>query len=136
VTEFIGLQLGGLSALHPILLTMLIITALIFLTEITSNTATAAAFLPILGGIAVGIGIHPYMLLIPATVAVSYAFMLPVATPPNALVFASERVTIPQMCKAGIWLNLMGIILITLMMYFLLGTLLGIDLSQMPSWAS
>jgi sodium-dependent dicarboxylate transporter 2/3/5 len=62
--------------------------------------------------------------------------MLPVATPPNALVFASERVSIPQMCKAGIWLNLIGIFLITLMMYFLAGPLLGIDLSQSPEWAN
>jgi len=105
------------------------------LTELTSNTATTAALLPVLGALAVQIKVHPFLLLVPATVAASCAFMLPVATPPNAIVFGTGRVTIPQMARAGLLLNVIGIVLVTLFVWFLAGALLGVDLNDFPSWA-
>ncbi len=89
----------------------------IFLTELTSNTATTAALVPILAAVAPGLGLRPYLLIFPATIAASCAFMLPVATPPNAIVFGSGHLTIAQMCKAGLPLNLVSIGLITLLTF-------------------
>lgn len=95
------------------LLLMVVVTAMVvFLTELTSNTPTAAAFIPILFGIAPGLGMEPMLLLVPATTAATCAFMLPVATPPNAIVFGSGHVEIRSMMKAGVWLNLVSITLI------------------------
>ena len=90
---------------------------MIFLTELTSNMATAATLVPILTALAPGLGARPLQLILPATLAASFAFMLPVATPPNAIVFGSGQITIPQMCRAGLWLNLIGIVLITVLSY-------------------
>jgi sodium-dependent dicarboxylate transporter 2/3/5 len=89
----------------------------IFLTELTSNTATTATFLPILAGLAPALGVEVLVLIVPAAIAASCAFMLPVATPPNAVVFGSERITLPQMARAGVWLNIIGVALITLVTY-------------------
>lgn len=94
-----------------------IVVMVIFLTEITSNTSTTTVMLSIMGALAISMRIHPFALMITATTVLSYAFMLPVATPPNAVIFRSGFITIPQMMKAGIWLNLLDILLIT---YFLL----------------
>jgi len=117
VAEFIGHGVSGLHGL-PVPLLMLVITAaIVFLTELTSNTATTATFLPILGAVAVGLDISPVLLVVPMTLAASCAFMMPVATPPNAIVFGSGELTIPQMCKAGLWLNLIAIGLIMALMY-------------------
>ena len=116
------------------LFTMIAVVTLtvIFLTEITSNTATATLMIPVLGAVAVAIGVHPYSLIVPAAVAASFAFMLPVATPPNAIVFSSRFVTIPQMAKTGFWLNLLAVGLISLGVYFLLPLVWGIDLASIP----
>ncbi|MEM7229277.1 MAG: DASS family sodium-coupled anion symporter [Planctomycetota bacterium] len=114
VAEFIGSFAGDLGTVPTIVLIVAVTTMVIFLTELTSNTATTAALLPVLAALATGFGMDPLLLLIPATVAASCAFMMPVATPPNAIVFGSGYVTIPQMCRAGIWLNVIGVILITL----------------------
>jgi sodium-dependent dicarboxylate transporter 2/3/5 len=135
VAEFIGTSLAGLQALGTFGLIVLVVTVVIFLTELTSNTATTAAFLPVLGALAASMKVHPYLLLLPATMAASCAFMLPVATPPNAIVFSSGQVRIPQMAKAGLWLNLIGIVLVSLYVMFAAGPLLGIDLSTFPDWA-
>jgi len=115
--EWIGAQVGALGWMPIVALVAVVAATVIFLTEVTSNTATATTFLPILGGVAVGLGVMPTTLLVPAAVAASCAFMLPVATPPNAIVFGSGRVTIGQMVKAGVWLNLIGIGLITLLTF-------------------
>lgn len=104
-----------------------VVALMIFLTEITSNTATAAALIPILAGLAPGLGIEPLLLIVPAAIAASCAFMLPVATPPNAVVFGSGLVPLPQMARAGIWLNLIGIVLITGLCYALVLPLLGVS---------
>ena len=104
-----------------LLAALLVVTVIIFLTEITSNAATTAAFLPPLGALALSLGIPPAMLAIPATLAASCAFMLPVATPPNAIVFGSGMITIRQMMRSGFVLNLMGIAIIGLLAYWLAG---------------
>lgn len=109
-----GEQVTGLGALPIILLIAVVVLLVLFLTEITSNTATAATFIPILGGVAIGIGVDPMTLLIPAALAATCAFMLPVGTPPNAIVFASGQVKIIEMVRGGLVLNIVGAILITL----------------------
>jgi sodium-dependent dicarboxylate transporter 2/3/5 len=106
-----------------------------FLTEVTSNTATATIFMPIMAATAQALHLHPFLLMIPATISASCAFMLPVATPPNAIVFASGYVTVPQMARAGIWLNLIGVILITMIVYFLVVQVFQIDPQSLPLWA-
>ncbi|MDY6999213.1 MAG: SLC13 family permease [Actinomycetota bacterium] len=114
LTEWIGAQAQSLKGLSILLLVAVVTTAVIFLTELTSNTATAATFLPVIGGVAVGIGQDPLLLTIPVALAATSAFMLPVATPPNAIVFGTGYVTIGSMVKGGIWLNLIAILLISI----------------------
>ena len=92
---------------------------IIFLTEITSNVATTSTFLPVVGAVAVALGITPISLTIPVVLAASCAFMLPVATPPNAIVFGSGKLTIPDMIRAGFVLNIIGIFLVTLFAFYL-----------------
>jgi sodium-dependent dicarboxylate transporter 2/3/5 len=128
VADFLGSYATAVEGMPTIVLVLAVVTAIIFLTELTSNTATTAAMVPILAALAPGLGIHPYLIIFPAALAASCAFMMPVATPPNAIVFGSGHVTIAQMCKAGFWLNLIGILLITLLSMILLGPVLGIDI--------
>lgn len=111
---WIGEALAGLTGYPMVLVVAVVTAAVVFLTELTSNTATAAAFLPVVASTAVGLQTHPLVLAIPTALAASCAFMLPVATPPNALVYAGGHVTIRQMMRAGFWLNLLLIGLITL----------------------
>lgn len=114
LTKWIGQQTEAVGGLPVVLVVVTLTAGIIFLTELTSNTATAATFLPVAGGIALGLGMDPLLLTIPVALAATCAFMLPVATPPNAIAYGSGYVTIPQMVKAGLWLNLIGIVLITL----------------------
>ena len=90
----------------------------IFLTELTSNLATTATLLPVMGAIAVQAGVPPIVLTVPITIAASCAFMLPVATPPNAIVFSTGAISIPQMARAGVVLNLIGIVIVTVVSLF------------------
>ncbi|WP_226963818.1 DASS family sodium-coupled anion symporter [Nostocoides sp. F2B08] len=113
LTEWIGEQTAGLGGLPVVLMLVILTGGIIFLTELTSNTATAATFLPVAGGVALGIGADPLLLAIPVALAATCAFMLPVATPPNAIAFGSGYVTIGQMVRGGLGLNLIGIVLIT-----------------------
>lgn len=119
LSAYIASRIAQIGSIDLILLIVLVTTVIIFLTEITSNTATAAAFLPLLGPVAVSLNTSAAMLVIPAAVAASCAFMMPVATPPNAIVFASGKLKIIDMVKAGFVLNLTGIVLITLAVLFL-----------------
>ena len=112
--EWFGEQVSGLGALPVVLILAAVVTIVLFLTELTSNTATAATFIPVLGGVAVGIGVDPTTLLIPAALAATCAFMLPVGTPPNAIVFGTGAVKIAEMARGGIVLNVVGVVLITL----------------------
>lgn len=115
VAEFIGSGAHHLASLPTIVHIFGITSVILFLTELTSNTATTAALLPILAAVAPGFGIHPYYLIFPAAIASSCAFMMPVATPPNAIIFGSGEVSIRQMMRAGFWLNISAVIVITLM---------------------
>lgn len=135
LAAWIGKGVSGLGALPILLLILVVILVVIFLTEITSNTATAAAFLPILASSAIGIGQDPMLFVIPATIAASCAFMLPVATPPNAIIYGSGKVTIPQMAKAGIWLNIIVSMLLILAVYTLFIYVFGIEIGVLPEWA-
>jgi sodium-dependent dicarboxylate transporter 2/3/5 len=121
LAQWIGNSLTGLSA-WPIIGIVVVVTLLIiFLTELTSNIATTATFLPLVAAIATGLGQPPLLLAIPAAVAASYAFMMPVATPPNAIVFSSGAIRISEMVRAGIWLNIIGAIAIVAIVYLLMG---------------
>ena len=112
---------------------MLVACALIvLLTEFTSHTATAAAFPPILAAVAVATGHHPMLLVVPAAMASSCAFLLPVATPPNAIVYGSNMLTIPQMLRAGLLLEILFLPLITLLAYSLLPIVFGVELPASP----
>ncbi|MBT8113289.1 MAG: SLC13 family permease [Gammaproteobacteria bacterium] len=113
VTEFIGAQATVLAFMPPLLILLIIITAVVFLTELTSNTATTATLVPVLAAIAPSLNIHPYVLVIPAAIAASCAFMLPIATPPNAIVFGSGHIAMREMRKSGIWLNLLCLLTLT-----------------------
>ena len=126
LTEYIGTQAEKLGGVPVVLLIVLITAGVIFLTELTSNTATAATFLPVAGGVAMGLGLDPLLLTIPVALAASCAFMLPVATPPNAVAYGSGYVSIANMVKGGIWLNLIGIVLITATVFTLMTWALGI----------
>ncbi|MCA9069077.1 MAG: anion permease, partial [Planctomycetaceae bacterium] len=106
-----------------------------FLTELTSNVATVAAIVPVLGSTAVTLGLDPRLLMIPATIAASCAFMLPIATPPNAIVFGSNRISMGQMVRAGVVLNLLGVVVITLATFLLIVPQLDISLDSVPDWA-
>ncbi len=128
VAEFIGSLTTAFQGASPLVLVLAVTTLVIFLTELTSNTATTAALVPVMAALAPGLHVHPYLLIFPTAMAASCAFMLPVATPPNAMVFATGHVTIPQMCKAGLWLNIIGILLITLLTMTLLGPAMGVTL--------
>ena len=97
----------------------------IFLTELTSNLATTATLLPVLAALALELGVSPVTLTVPVALAASCAFMLPVATPPNAIVYGSGRLTIPQMARAGFLMNILGIVLLSLVALFLAPQILG-----------
>ncbi|MDN5765097.1 MAG: DASS family sodium-coupled anion symporter [Humibacillus sp.] len=114
LTKWIGQQASALSVLPVVLVVAILAAVILFLTELTSNTATAATFLPVAGGIALGLDLNPMLLTIPVALAATCAFMLPVATPPNAIAYGSGYVTVAQMIRGGVWLNLIGIVLVTI----------------------
>ena len=132
LAEWLGDLMTSFGSLPLILLLLLLVTAVNFLTEITSNLATTAMLLPVLAPLALEVGVHPFGLMVGAAIAASCAFMLPVATPPNAVVFGSGYLKIPDMVSKGIILNIFSIFLITAMVYFILPILWGIDLSTFP----
>ncbi len=135
LSTFIGHKFAGLAGVPPIVMVVVICTGITFLTELTSNTATTEMILPILASVAIAIKVNPLLLMIPATLSASCAFMMPVATPPNAIVFGSGRIKIAEMARVGIFINILGIILITAIFYFLGTTVFSIDLNHFPQWA-
>ncbi|MBL8896083.1 MAG: DASS family sodium-coupled anion symporter [Planctomycetes bacterium] len=114
VADLLGRAAQGLDGLPPLLLIFLVATAVSFLTELASNVAVTATLLPILAAMAPGLGVDEETLILPATLAASCAFMMPAGTPPNAIVFASGHLTIPQMARAGFWLNWISVVVISL----------------------
>ena len=135
LATLLGSQFAGLSGVPPMGMTATVCTGLTFLTELTSNTATTDMVLPILASAATELKVHPLLLMIPATLSASFAFMMPAATPPNAIIFGSGRVRIIEMARTGIFINLIGILVITLYFYLIGGSLLGIDIHTFPEWA-
>ncbi|RIW15663.1 DASS family sodium-coupled anion symporter [Algoriphagus lacus] len=132
LADWIGSGFSMIEGLSFFVLLLIIVASVVFLSEVTSNVATAAMILPILASVAMKFDLHPLGIMVGATVAASCAFMLPVGTPPNAVVFASGFLQIKDMVKAGFWLNVTSIILITLMVYFVLPLIWGIDLEAYP----
>ncbi len=117
LAEWLGSSLQAVGTLPLLVIVILAATLIIFLTELTSNIATTATFLPVVAAVAIEAGYDPIMLAVPVTLAASCAFMLPVATPPNAIVFGSGMLTIPRMARAGLVLNLIGIVLVSAVAY-------------------
>lgn len=132
LTSYLAEQLSVFEHSDVIVVVAAVTCAIIFLTEITSNTATASLAVPVMGALAATMQMHPLGLMTAVAVAASFAFMLPVATPPNAIVFGTRYVTIQQMAKTGFWLNLIGILLITLFVIYWLPIAWGIDITTLP----
>ena len=132
LASWIGQHLSLIEGVSFFVLLLIIIAVVNFLTEVTSNVATASMLLPILASVAIKLDVHPFGLMVGATLAASCAFMLPVATPPNAVVFGPGYLKIKDMVKAGLWLNIISIILLTLMVYYILPWLWEIDLQKYP----
>ena len=133
LATWIGSELGFISQLPIFTVLLLIVFFIIFLTEINSNTATTNIFLPVLAAMAVAGDAHPFLLMIPATIAASCAFMLPSGTGTNAVIFGSGRIRIPEMAKAGFWLNLISIVVVTMLIYLIAIPVFGIS-SELPYW--
>jgi len=135
LADWIGASLEFVDTL-PVIVIILVVTGLIvYLTELTSNTATTATFVPVLAALALGIGQNPLLFAIPAALAASCAFMLPVATPPNAIVYGSGRVSVPQMARSGSVLNPLFLLLVTAAGYVLILWAFDVQLDAIPEWA-
>lgn len=132
LVSWIGVNLN-LEGIPMFLVLLIVVVGMVFLTEINSNTASTAIFLPVLAGVSQAGNFHPYLLMIPATIAASCAFMLPSGTGPNAIILSSGYVTIPEMAKCGFWLNLLAICVIVLLLYFIIMPLLGVTAGS-PNW--
>lgn len=121
LSETIGAQFAGLQGMPVYLLILIVCLSITFLTELTSNTATAQIILPILASLSVQLNLDPFLLMIPATLSASMAFMMPVATPPNAIIFGSDRIKVKDMAKTGVAINFIGAFLISAYIYFIFG---------------
>jgi sodium-dependent dicarboxylate transporter 2/3/5 len=124
LTEWLSGQFGSLQDMPLFLLMLCIVLFIVFTGEMTSNAATATMFIPVMGALSVSLGMDPLTLMVPTVLATSIGFMLPVATPPNAIVFASRYMTIEDMMKVGFWLNIGGALIVTVFSYFLTDILL------------
>jgi sodium-dependent dicarboxylate transporter 2/3/5 len=133
--DYLGHELAAIGDVTPLVMMAGICLLMTFLTELTSNTATTQMILPIVAAVSVAIHTHPLLLMIPATISASCAFMMPVATPPNAIVFGSGKLRIRDMACAGLVLNLVGVVVVTTGVYLLGLTLLDIDPHHLPPWA-
>ncbi len=126
LSDWIGEQMAGLGFLPIILLVVIVAAVVLVLTEFTSNTATAATFLPLVGAMAIGLGVDQMLLAVPVALAATSAFMMPVATPPNAIAYGSGYVTMGNMVRTGIWLNIIALIVISAASMTLLGWVFGV----------
>lgn len=130
-----GQELLFLDNVHPLIVICCIVLFITFIGEIASNTAMVETFLPVIAGLAVTIGINPLLFMIPATLGASMGFMLPIATPPNAIAFATRRITMGQMIRTGFMLNVISVIVITIFAYYFAPVIFEIDLHTLPEWA-
>ncbi|MEK4923739.1 DASS family sodium-coupled anion symporter [Cytobacillus sp. FSL R5-0569] len=133
LATWIGEQLTVLEGVHLVIVILCVTALVTFLTEITSNTATATMMFPIMASLALALDLHPYALMVAAAIAASCAFMLPVATPPNAIVFGSGYLKIGDMAKSGFWLSIFTIIFVGVMIYFYMPIAWGIDIGTFPN---
>lgn len=136
LSSWLGGRLSALADAPTLVMILVTCAGLTFLTELTSNTATVEMALPVLGSLAVAMNVNPLLLMVPATLSSSCAFMLPVATPPNAIAFGTGELPMRDMVRAGILLNLIGIVLVSAAIYLLGIAALGIEIGVMPSWAT
>ena len=132
LTLWIGDQLQNINSISLIFIVLVIVFAVNFLSEITSNLATVSMLLPILATISLSFDVHPYVIMVSATIAASCAFMLPVATPPNAIVFGAGYLKMSDMVKTGIVMNFISIIVVSIYVYYLMPILWGIDINVFP----
>jgi len=135
LSTLIGNEFAGLAGMSPIVMILIICFGLTFLTELTSNTATTEMILPILASVAFAMKANPLLLMIPATLSASCAFMMPVATPPNAIVFGSGRIKIAEMARVGVFINVIGVLVITVLFYIIGTAIFSIDPGVFPDWA-
>ncbi|HDZ07939.1 SLC13 family permease [Pseudohongiella sp.] len=133
LSEWMGTQLTVLDGFHLLIIIASATLLILFLTEITSNTATATMILPVVAALALALDIHPFALMIPCAMAANCAFMLPVGTPPNAIIFATNKLTILDMVKTGAAMNLIASLLIVLAVYFLVPVIWDLDLTSVPA---
>jgi len=130
-----GEQLHWTQGIHPYLILLAVVALMSFLTELTSNVASTQMLLPVFASLAISSGNSPMLLMIPATLASSLAFMLPTATPPNAIIFGTNRIQISTMVRTGFILNIIGILVVVLITWLIGGSALDIDLGIVPDWA-
>ncbi|HUG12829.1 MAG TPA: DASS family sodium-coupled anion symporter [Opitutaceae bacterium] len=135
LSEYLGRLAGGLSGFPIIAAIAIVCFGILMLTELTSNTATAATFLPIVAAIAVSLGQNPLLFLVPTALAANCSYMMPVGTPPNAIVFGSGMVRLPQMARAGMLMNLALVPIIVALLWFLGPIVFGIEHGVLPAWA-
>ncbi|PAC95526.1 SLC13 family permease [Bacillus paralicheniformis] len=132
LAEWIGGRLTVLDGFNFVVIVVISAALVLFLTEITSNTATATMILPVLASLALALNVHPYALMVPAAMAANCAFMLPVGTPPNAIIFASGKLKISEMVRTGFVINIFTLILIVGAVFYILPNLWGVDLTVFP----
>ncbi len=131
---WIGEQLAFISNYHTFVVIFIVVAVVLLFTEINSNTATANIFLPVLASLSVAGNINPLLLMLPATFACSFVFIMPAGTGPNTVIFGSNRISAPEMARAGIGLKLITMIFLPIVLYFLVGIVFGDDRS-LPAWA-
>ena len=130
-----GEHLLFLEHVHPLVIIGFLVLFITFLGEISSNTAIVETFLPVIAGLAITLNVNPLLFMIPATLGASMGFMLPIATPPNAIVFATKRIVMGKMIRTGFMLNIISVIVITLFAYFYAPIIFDIDFNVFPDWA-
>lgn len=133
LSKWVGSQLAHLNTIPDYAIVIIVCVMITTFTEVTSNTATATIFLPILASLGEEIGVHPWYLMLPAAISCSFAFMLPVATPPNAIVFSGGHLKVKDMAKAGFGMNILAVTVLVICIH-----VYGVpmfNLSTFPSWA-
>ena len=136
LSTYLGTLAGTLDGFPMLLILCIVCFGILMLTELTSNTATAATFLPISAALALSLGQNPLLFLIPTALAANCSYMLPVGTPPNAIVFGSGLVTLPQMAKAGMILNILLVPILVGLAWLLGPYVFGVEINVIPAWAT
>ena len=131
-----GEQLLWTNGVHPYLILLAVVTLMSFLTELTSNVASTQMLLPVFASLAISSVNNPLLLMIPATLASSLAFMLPTATPPNAIIFGTNRINIGTMVRTGFMLNMLGIVVVVIVTRLLGSAIFDIQPGVLPAWLS